>query len=55
MLLALTKKTTKFKPGHYLRMPKYKNIFAEGNVPNWNEKQESRSICIKQDVKNTVP
>ena len=51
----VNKKKTKFKPGDYLRMSKYRNIFAEGNVPNWNEKQESRSICIKQDVKNTVP
>ena len=37
----------KYAPGVNKKKTKFK--------PNWNEKQESRSICIKQDVKNTVP
>ena len=31
-------KDTKFKVGDYVRISKYKNIFATGYAPNWSEK-----------------
>ena len=31
------KKDPKFKVGDYVRISKYKNIFAEGYTPNWSE------------------
>ena len=30
-------KDPKFKAGHRVRIPKYKNIFAKGYTPNWSE------------------
>ena len=30
-------KDPKFNKGHHVRVSKYKNIFAEGYVPNWSE------------------
>ena len=30
-------KDTKFKVGDYVRISKYKNIFAKGYMPNWSE------------------
>ena len=34
---------SKFKVGDYVRISKYKNIFAKGYVPNWSEKAFSIS------------
>ena len=31
-------KDPKFKVGDYVKMSKYKNIFAKGYMPNWSEK-----------------
>ena len=39
----------KFKIDDFLRILKYKNIFAKGYTPNWSEK----GFMIKKD-KNTV-
>ena len=44
------KKDRKFKVGDNLRISKYKNLFAEGQMPNWSEE----SFVINK-VKNTVP
>ena len=33
-----------------VRISKYKNIFAKGNVPNWSEE-----VLEIKNVKNTVP
>ena len=30
-------KDAEFKLGDYVKVSKYKNIFAKGNVPNWSE------------------
>ena len=30
-------KDPKFKVGDYVRISKYKNIFAKGHIPNWSE------------------
>ena len=38
------------KVGDYVRICKYKNIFAEGYMPNWSEE-----VSIISKVKNTVP
>ena len=43
-------KDPKFKVGDYVRISKYKNIFAKGYTPNWSEE----TFAIKK-VKNTVP
>ena len=43
-------KNPKFKVGDHVRISKYKNIFAEGYVPNWSEE-----IFIIKKIKNTVP
>ena len=40
----------KFKVGDYLRISKYKNIFAKGYMPNWSEE-----VFVKDKIKNTVP
>ena len=39
----------KFKIGDIVRISKYKNIFAEGFVPNWSEE-----VFVIEKVKNTV-
>ena len=39
----------KFKVGDYSIMSKYKNIFAEGYVPN-----QSKEVFVIKKVKNTV-
>ena len=44
------KKNPKSKVDDYVRISKYKNIFATGYIPNWSEK----NFVIKK-VKNTVP
>ena len=43
-------KDPKFKIGDFIRISKYKNIFAEGYVPNWPEE-----VFVIKKVKNTVP
>ena len=43
-------KDLKFKVGDYVRISKYKNIFAKGYAPNWSEE-----IFIITQIKNTVP
>ena len=44
------KKNPKFKVGDFVRISKYKNIFAKGYFPNWQEE-----VFIIKKVKNTVP
>ena len=44
------KKDPKFKVGDYVRISKYKNIFAKGYAPNWIEE----NFVVKK-IKNTVP
>ena len=43
-------KYRKFKVGDYVRISKYKNIFAKGYTPNWSEE----TFVIKKN-KNTFP
>ena len=43
-------KDPKFKVGDYVRISKYKNIFAKGYMPNWSEE-----IFAIKKIKNTVP
>ena len=43
-------KDTKFKVGDYLRISKYKNIFAKGYMPNWSEE-----VFISSKTRNAVP
>ena len=43
-------KNPKFKVGDYVRISKYKNIFAKGYKPNWSEQ-----VFIFSKFKNTVP
>ena len=43
----INNKDSKFKVGDYVRISKYKNIFAKGYIPNWSEEFKK--------VKNTVP
>ena len=40
----------KFKVGDYVRISKYKNIFAKGYTPNWSEE-----VFVIDKIKNTVP
>ena len=43
-------KDPKFKVGDYVRISKYKNVFAKGYMPNWSEE-----VFVIKKVKNTVP
>ena len=43
-------KSPRFKVGDHVRISKYKNIFAEGYMPNWSEE-----IFVIKKIKNTVP
>ena len=43
-------KNPKFKVGDYVRISKYKNIFAKGYMPNWSEEG-----FVIDRIKNTVP
>ena len=43
-------KDPKFKVGDYVRISKYKNIFAKVYMPNWSEE-----VFIISKIKNTVP
>ena len=44
------KEGSKFKVGDHVRIPKYKNIFTKGYVPNWFE-----DVFVIKNVTNTVP
>ena len=44
------KKNPKFKVVDYVRISRYKNVFAKGYTPNWSEE-----IFIVKKIKNTVP
>ena len=46
----INNKDPKFKVGDYVRISKYKNIFAKGYMPNWSDE-----IFIIKKIKNTVP
>ena len=46
----INNKDPKFKVGDYVRISKYKNIFAKGYMPNWSEE-----VFVIKKVKNTVP
>ena len=43
-------KDPKFKVDDYVRISKYKNIFAKGCMPNWSEE-----VFISSKIKNAVP
>ena len=43
-------KDPKFKVGDYVRIFRYKNIFAKGYMPNWSEE-----VFIISKIKSTVP
>ena len=43
-------KDPKFKVGNYLRISKYKSIFAKGYTPNWSEE-----IFVIKKIQSTVP
>ena len=43
-------KDPKFKVGDFVRISKYKNIFAKGYTPNWSD-----DVFVITKVKNTVP
>ena len=43
-------KDPKFKVGDYVRISKYKNIFAKEYMPNWSEE-----VFVIKKIKNTVP
>ena len=43
-------KDPKLKVGDYVRISKYKNIFAKGYMPNWSEE-----VSIISKIKNIVP
>ena len=40
----------KFKVGDYVRISKFKNVFAKGHTPNWTEE-----MFVVKKIKNTVP
>ena len=46
----INNKDPKLKVGDYVRISKYKNIFAKEYMPNWSEE-----VFIIKKVKNTVP
>ena len=46
----INNKDPKFKVGDYVRISKYKNIFAKEYMPSWSEE-----IFAIKKVKNTVP
>ena len=46
----INNKDPKFRVADYVRISKYKNIFAEGYMTNWSEE-----IFISSKIKNTVP
>ena len=50
MKLHSNKKNPKFKVRVYVRISKYKNIFAKGYTPNWSEE-----VLVINKIKNTIP
>ena len=46
----INNKDPKFKIGDYVRISKYKNIFAKGYMRNWSEE-----VFISSKIKNRVP
>ena len=44
------KKNPRFKVGDYVRISKYKNIFANGYTPSW-----SKENFLINKIKNSVP
>ena len=46
----INNKDPKFKVGDYVRISKYKNIFAKGHMPNWSE-----DVFVIKKIKNTAP
>ena len=44
------KKDSRFKVGDYVRISKYKNIFAKRYAPNWSEE-----AFVISTIKNRVP
>ena len=46
----INNKDPRFKVGDYVRMSKYKNIFAKRYMPTWSEE-----VFVIKKVKNTVP
>ena len=50
ILKEVNDKDPKLKIGDYVRISKYKNIFAKGYTPNWSEE-----VFVIKKVKNTVP
>ena len=44
------KNEPKFKVGDYVRISKYKNIFAKGYTSNWSEE-----VFVVSKIKNTIP
>ena len=45
----INNKDPRYKIGDIVRISKYKNIFAKGQVPNWSE-----DVSVIKKVKNTV-
>ena len=43
-------KNPKFKVGDHVRISKFKNVFANGNTPNWNEEKfivkKTKILCL---------
>ena len=46
----INNKDSKFKVGDIVRISKFKNIFANGYIPNWSEE-----VFVIKKVENTVP
>ena len=46
----INNKDPKFKISDFVRISKYKNIFAKGYTPNWSEE-----VFVFKKVKNTLP
>ena len=46
----INNKDPKFKVGNYVRISKYKNIFAKGYMPNWSEE-----VFIIKKIKINIP
>ena len=50
ILLLNIMKNPKFKVGDHVRISKFKNVFANGNTPNWNEEKfivkKTKILCL---------
>ena len=47
-------KDSKFKVGHYVRISKYKNISAQGYIPNWSEEVFKEEHFTKKSYKKQI-